>query len=183
MAELKSRLIQSMKSHGIDCVKDSTKWHLRRKLENQFSSALHIISAGPKKNLLYPDNLSLNQLAQEWQCLKEELHNLKSVCDEDILAKAALTIKSDIMAQDGPTAWPPQILEVAESEDLLPRVPQTLFYLFAYWKQRLSNSISEKQAASALIWSGYHLCYHKGKGEATKAYHSGLCCQISDWEH
>ena len=42
MADVSSRLVASMNSLGIVQVKDSTKKHIRRKLESEFDGALHI---------------------------------------------------------------------------------------------------------------------------------------------
>ena len=44
MSDLTSRFVTTMKACGIDQVKDSSKKHLRRKLESVFGQALHIFS-------------------------------------------------------------------------------------------------------------------------------------------
>ena len=71
-------------------VKDSTKKHIRRKLESEFGGALPIFPDVKGKLLLYPDNLSMCELAKDNQSLKAELHTLKSLSAEDVVAKAAL---------------------------------------------------------------------------------------------
>ena len=42
MADVSSRLVASMNSFGTVQVKDSTKKHIRRKLDSEFGGALHI---------------------------------------------------------------------------------------------------------------------------------------------
>ena len=65
MADVSSRLVASMNSFGIVQMKDSTKKHIRRKLENEFVGALHIFPNVKGRLLLYPDNLSMCELAKD----------------------------------------------------------------------------------------------------------------------
>ncbi|XP_056156559.1 uncharacterized protein LOC130130771 [Lampris incognitus] len=79
MTDLSSRLVASMNSQGIAQVKESTKTHIRRNLESEFAGALQIFPDEKGEFLLYPDNLSMRELAKENQSLKRELQTLKSV--------------------------------------------------------------------------------------------------------
>lgn len=71
--DLVSRMVASMNSLGIAQIKESTKKHVSRKLESKFAGALHIFPDGKGKLLLFPDNLSMKELAKENQSLKREL--------------------------------------------------------------------------------------------------------------
>ncbi|KAI0207394.1 hypothetical protein LSAT2_007927, partial [Lamellibrachia satsuma] len=75
---------------GIVQVKDTTKKHTRRKLESEFGGALHLFPGVKGKLFLYPDNLSMCELAKDNQSLKTELHTLKSLSAKDVVANAAL---------------------------------------------------------------------------------------------
>ena len=74
MTDLSSRLIESMKSLGIEHIKDSTKNHMRRTLENEFGTTLHFFSDDNFRLLVYPDHLSRCDLVKANQDLEKELH-------------------------------------------------------------------------------------------------------------
>ena len=58
---------------GLGEVKASTKKHIHRKIKGEFGESIHVIPDEQGKLLVYPDNLSMSQLVQENQRLKEEL--------------------------------------------------------------------------------------------------------------
>ena len=62
-----------MKSHGITQLKPTTKKHVRRKLENELEGSLHVVSNEKGKLLLYPDSLSMDDLAKQ-------VHSMTSRC-------------------------------------------------------------------------------------------------------
>ena len=107
MVDVSSRLVASMSCLGIVQVKDSTKKHIRQKLESEFGGALHIFPNVKGNILLYPVNLSMCELAKDNQPLKAELHTLKYISAEDVVTKAALQMRADINNHDVPQAWPP----------------------------------------------------------------------------
>lgn len=112
MTDLTSRLVASIKSFGIDDVRDSTKKHLRRKLEKEFGESLHIIPDQKGKLLLYPDNLTVQDLVRENQTLRRELLHAQCRGDgRELLIKAANQIRGDIktMAKDTTQTWPPEV--------------------------------------------------------------------------
>ncbi len=78
MSDHTSHFVTAMRTCGIDQVKESSKKHLRRKLESVFGQALHICSDEKGKLFLYPDNLSITALAQSNIALTTELQSLKS---------------------------------------------------------------------------------------------------------
>lgn len=73
LTDLTARLVSGMSVLGVPQVKASTKKHIRRKLDSEFGEALHIIPNDKGKLLLYPDNLSLTELAKSYQALQAEL--------------------------------------------------------------------------------------------------------------
>eukprot|EP00745_Piridium_sociabile_P027749 TRINITY_DN44663_c0_g1_i3.p1 TRINITY_DN44663_c0_g1~~TRINITY_DN44663_c0_g1_i3.p1 ORF type:complete len:1606 (-),score=395.32 TRINITY_DN44663_c0_g1_i3:590-5317(-) len=127
MAELSGKLFASMNSFGVEHVKDSTKKHIRRKLESEFGKSLHIFPDAKGKLLLCPDNLTVCELAKENQSLKTVLHGLQ-VRTEDAVAEAALQVRTDINTKETPTVWPPPVDR--ETEDAM--IPQSV-RLFLYY--------------------------------------------------
>ena len=76
MTDLTSRLQSYMTAYGIDQVRESTKKHLRRKLESELGGCLHVISNEKGKLLIYPDSLAINDLVRETHSLRKELEGV-----------------------------------------------------------------------------------------------------------
>lgn len=97
-----------MHSQGVTVIKDSTKKHTRRKLEAEFRDALHMCSHDKGKVLVFPDSLTMNDLAKENQQLKKELQSLRNQSSEVtvLLQKAALHLRSSRKFQENRTQWP-----------------------------------------------------------------------------
>ena len=87
MADLTVKLVTSMKSLVIEQVKDFLRKHLHQRLESDFGEALDIFTNEKGELLLYPDNLSITELAKAYQMLKAELQTLKSFNAEDVIEK------------------------------------------------------------------------------------------------
>ncbi|KAL7378813.1 hypothetical protein ABVT39_019162 [Epinephelus coioides] len=123
-----------MNSLGIVQVKESTTKHLRRKLESEFVGALHIFPDTKGKLLLYPDNLSMREIAKENQSLINELQALKSAGAQD----EAIKLRADIKSQDVPQVWPPEVKAEAER----PTIPELLI-IFLYYLLTGSNDLDD----------------------------------------
>lgn len=117
MTNLASRLQSSMKSLGVSQIKDSTKKHLRRRMETELGGSIHICSDENGKLLLYPDSLSMTELAKTVFSLKNELQHTRSLNSDDVVTKSALLLRNDIKKQDTKQVWPPN---VEQSEFLIP---------------------------------------------------------------
>ena len=128
MVELSDRLFASMNSFGVKEVKDSTKKHIRRKLESEFGKSLHIFPDAKGKLLLCPDNLTVCELAKQNQSLKTELHSLQ-VKRDNAVVKAAVQIRADINAKEAPTVWPPPVDRETEDAMIPESVKIFLYYL------------------------------------------------------
>ncbi|KAL1262233.1 hypothetical protein QQF64_007498 [Cirrhinus molitorella] len=105
--DLTSKLVTEMTECGVTQVTPSTKKHLRRKVEAEFGESLYIIPNDKGKLLVYPDNLTMDDLVKVCQNLKDELKEHKSSFSEDIISQVALKIRDDIRNQDITQAWPP----------------------------------------------------------------------------
>ena len=62
MTELTVKLVSYLQTYGINDVKTHTKKHLRWKLECEFKESLHFVHDDKGKLLVYPDNLSFDQV-------------------------------------------------------------------------------------------------------------------------
>ena len=85
MTDLFSRLHKYLQDLGVTDVRDSTKKHMRRKLENKFGGLLHIIASSSEKLLVFPDTLSIvDDLVRVNQALKPELNIWKLSKEADV---------------------------------------------------------------------------------------------------
>ena len=77
MTDLMVMLTQWIQGAGINEVKDSTKKHFRRKLEAEFGNSLHILQDDKGKLMVYPDNLSRNELVKQVIILTDKVELLQ----------------------------------------------------------------------------------------------------------
>eukprot|EP00058_Branchiostoma_floridae_P019404 XP_002604894.1 hypothetical protein BRAFLDRAFT_77273 [Branchiostoma floridae] len=120
MTELSLRLADSMKSLGFPNVKDSTKKHMRQRIEREFASTLHIFSDDKGRLVIHPDNVSKCDLIIRNQKLEKELEEAKALLQRDTVTQAALLIREDIRNQESPQCWPPMATETEASEEIIP---------------------------------------------------------------
>eukprot|EP00058_Branchiostoma_floridae_P015562 XP_002601050.1 hypothetical protein BRAFLDRAFT_102388 [Branchiostoma floridae] len=157
MTDLSSRLVESIKSLGIEQIKDSTKKHMWRSLESEFCSTLHFFSDDNRRLFVYPDNLSRCDLVKAHQALQKELNTLKSLLNKDVVAKAALLLRDDIRKQDVSQAWPPVITEEDQSRDI---IPPSVVKFFCYLLTGGFNNADASQRVERLVTSfGYDIVY------------------------
>jgi len=114
-----------MAESGLTQVAPSTKKHLRHKVESELCEFLHIIPNDKGKLLVYPDNLSMDELVKVCQKQKDELRKHKSSISEDIILQVALKIRGDIRNQDITQAWPPH----ASDLEMMNSIKLSLIYL------------------------------------------------------
>ena len=73
MTALTEKLELMMQSRGVSVLKDSTKKHIRRKLESELENYIHIFTAANGQLILVPDSVTLQDVVLENQSLKNEL--------------------------------------------------------------------------------------------------------------
>ena len=164
MADLSSRLVDSMNCFGIDQVKEDTKKHIKRKLESEFGGALHIFPDRKGRLIMYPDNMSMCELAKENQSLKAELHTPKGITADDVVAKAAMKIRADIKQQDAPQTWPPEV----ESEAQHAIVPESTMDFLRYLLTGYNDPGHASQRVQRLLRSFAHDMVYAVTGGQTK---------------
>ncbi|CAB1436007.1 unnamed protein product [Pleuronectes platessa] len=98
-----------MDSIGFSQVKDSTKKHLRRKLETELAASIHILSDDKERQLLYPDCLAMRELAKATYSLEMELQHARAIKAGDAVKKVGLQLRNDIKKQDISQRWPPDV--------------------------------------------------------------------------
>ncbi len=110
LSTLTKQLVTTMQSSGIADIKESTKKHIRRKLECEFGDSL-VFASCPKKVLVCPATLSLQHLIQENNRLQEELEMLHSNVrsDESAAIKTAMSLHGTVAEYEKQTTqqWPP----------------------------------------------------------------------------
>ena len=77
MTELTIKLVSYLQTCGINDVKPHTKKQLRRKLECEFKESLHFVHDDQGKLLVYPDNLSFDQVVVAMVKAEEQLRGIK----------------------------------------------------------------------------------------------------------
>ena len=123
LTNLTEKLVSQMKNLGIQEVKESTKKHLRRKLEATFGDLLQFetIDEGKKQLIVIPSTLSRLQLARENIALNDKLALSEKCRKESLhLTKAALIIRSSIKSKETEMSWPPKPSELHQSSINLP---------------------------------------------------------------
>lgn len=97
-----------MHSEGITAVRDSTRKHIRRKLEAEFNDTLHMCPDDKGKILVFPYTLTIYDLAKENHQLKKELESAQIQSSEitSVINKTASHLRSAIKSQEHTKQWP-----------------------------------------------------------------------------
>ncbi|KAK3713975.1 hypothetical protein QZH41_005644 [Actinostola sp. cb2023] len=104
-------------------VKESTRKHVRRRLEAEFGEGLHFVAVeeGKRKMLVIPDNLTVVQLARENVKLQEKQTLIdKAIDNEHHIIEAALCIREKLKTLEVNSSWPPKPSELHDSAIDLP---------------------------------------------------------------
>ncbi|KAK3749597.1 hypothetical protein QZH41_002778 [Actinostola sp. cb2023] len=108
---------------GTQEVKESTRKHVRRRLEAEFGEGLHFVAVeeGKRKMLVIPDNLTVVQLARENVKLQEKQTLIdKAIDNEHHIIEAALCIREKLKTLEINSSWPPKPSELHDSAIDLP---------------------------------------------------------------
>ncbi|KAK3750817.1 hypothetical protein QZH41_000085, partial [Actinostola sp. cb2023] len=123
LTDLTQRLITNMMLLGTQEVKESTRKHVRRRLEAEFGEGLHFVAVeeGKRKMLVIPDNLTVVQLARENVKLQEKQTLIdKAIDNEHHIIEAALCIREKLKTLEINSSWPPKPSELHDSAIDLP---------------------------------------------------------------
>ena len=106
--DLRDIMIKWMRNAGVSKIRDSTKKHLRRKLEAEFMHDLLICSTTNRTVLVVPKKLSVSILEEEIYKLQQKVKQLESasLSKASAITKAALHVRDDIKEQT-PLQWFP----------------------------------------------------------------------------
>ncbi|KAL9977627.1 hypothetical protein ACROYT_G015055 [Oculina patagonica] len=160
LTELTDVLLSAMRSFGVSQIKDSTKKHLKRRLEQEFCSVLHFEDLlENNKQFVIPDNISRLQLARETaQVLQNHLSQQGISTSRnriEEIKKVGLYIRDAIISQDAKMSWPPQPSELAENAVNIPEELEVFLHTvltgsvnrpeegYSARVQRLINSFSQ----------------------------------------
>ena len=113
--DLTLKVVAFISDEGV-VVKQSTRTHLRRKLESEFGDSLHFFTAGTGNRVyVRPDNLAADTIACDFINMKDKLdtYTHSQECEQLIVQVAVILrdrIKDDIKEQ----AWPPNPQDLTE---------------------------------------------------------------------
>ena len=123
LTELRNILIAHMNMSRNVTITESTKKNFLSKLKTEFKNSIVVISDSNRRIILYPHNLSMTKLVCDMVSIEKELKILKSNEEDNaaLLAKAALHLRSDILAHECDNSWPPSLDNISNSENIIPK--------------------------------------------------------------
>jgi len=96
VASMTSRLTKTMTTGGIN-VRDSTKKHVRRKLESEFGETIRRVPDNQGKLLFVPCTVSIDDVILENQSLHRQMKSYKGPQDDNkIISRAASIIRASL---------------------------------------------------------------------------------------
>ena len=152
LTELTQVLVVKMNEYGVTEVRQSTKKHIRRKLEIEFGSSVHFVPDVNGKQLVYPDKLTISDLVRDVIRLKGDLETITKESDaHKLLQKSAQYLRKDIQDNKIDVPWPPLPSDVHSCTFYIPgNLKLFLYYLIGGEKdsaspraQRLVDSVGQ----------------------------------------
>ena len=121
LSDLSAKLMVLMNEKGVSAIKDSTKTHVRRKLETEFGGLLHFEDLlGNNRVFIIPDNLSRNHVARDLIGLQLTQCKEKGSRPEEI-RRVALELRKAIQSTGSEEmSWPPKASELNEDAIRIP---------------------------------------------------------------
>jgi hypothetical protein len=96
VASMTTRLTKTMTTGGIN-VRDSTKKHVRRKLESEFGETIRLVPDNQGKLLFVPCTVSIDDVILENQSLHRQMKSYKGPQDDNkIISRAASIIRASL---------------------------------------------------------------------------------------
>ena len=183
LTDLTQTMVSYMKDLGIKETKESSKTHLRRKLEAEFGSLLQFEDLlGNNRVFIIPVNLSRLQLAKEVARLQQlQCEGQASLMDD--IRRVALEVRKAICCKENDMSWPPKPSQLTEEEINLPdevRVFLATLIVNRKFKVYRRTVLMKSPAACQLVWTGHGIWSDCRPKEASKTYITTLCCQGLD---
>ena len=108
MTDLTKKVESFVQSRGIEMLSESTKKHMKRKIEAEFGSALEIFPGDKGKLLVMSDNLSRQDCVKANVLLQKEVETLESKSSDamKVIDQSAAHIRRSILDLKWETPWP-----------------------------------------------------------------------------
>ena len=120
LTEITQQLVLFMQELGAREIRESTKTHLRRKLESEFKSLLLFEDLlGNNRLFVVPETLSKLQLAKEVAHLLEEKIS-SNASKTEVVHQAALDLRETILSTKDTISWPPKQSELTVDAVAIP---------------------------------------------------------------
>ena len=108
VTSLTLKLESFMQSGGVDHLYNSTRKHIRRKLENELGGSVNIFPDDQGKFLMVPDSVTFKDVILDNQILHRELRVWKAKLTNinKSIDQSSSHIRSNIKEDMTPTPWP-----------------------------------------------------------------------------
>ncbi len=108
LTTLTTKLVTIMESKGVLDIKDSTKKHVRRRLENEFGDSLLLFPDSKGKILVMPSGVNLTDLARSYYEVMQEVNRcrLQTSNINKSIDQASLHIRKSVRGMADMTKWP-----------------------------------------------------------------------------
>ena len=184
LSDLSAKLMNLMNEKGVSAIKDSTKTHVRRKLETEFGGLLHFEDLlGNNRVFIIPDNLSRNHLAGDLISLQLTQCKEKGSRTEEI-RRVALELRKAIQSTGSEEmSWPPKASELNEDAIRTPEdVKHFLVTLLTGSSSYKPNDPCQEKDQRLVNSFGQDWIFAvtNGRQKPPKQHPSSLCCQDVD---
>lgn len=167
MTEVTGKLVSYLQSFGINDVRPHTKKHIRRKLECEFKESLHFVSDDKGKLLVYPDNLSLDQVVVAMMKAEEQLREVKHSENIDNIVKLSANHLRGQIKKIKPKPWPPHPAELNSDYIEVPESLQMFLKLLLHGETQERTQKLERAVQSI----GQDCIYAVSRGRVVPAKH------------
>ena len=169
-------LVIYMQETNIKTIKQSTKKHIRRKLESEFEGVLHFVPDENGKILVYPDNLTRNQLVVANQKLQSDLQMARDRSGDydTIINSTALHLRNCIQEQHSKMPWPPQAADMGEVSSLIPTPVKTFIEIILTGEVHKSDEYKSQRVGRLVESYGQDLIHGVSAGRQKTPKHTLL---------
>lgn len=167
MTELTGKLVSYLQTFGVNDAEPHTKKHLRRKLEWEFKESLHFVSDDKGKLLVYPDNLSLDQVVVAMMKAEEQLREAKYSEDIDNIVKVSANHLRGQIKEMKPKHWPPNPAELNPGYVEVPESLEMFLKLLLHGETQKGTQKMERVVQTI----GHDCIYAVSRGKVIPAKH------------
>ena len=167
MTELSVKLVSYLQTCGISDEKPHTKKHFHWKLECEFKESLHFVHDDKEKLLVYPDNLSFDQVVVAMVKAEEQLREINYSENIDNIVKLSANHLRGQIKKINPNPWPPNPVELNSGYIKLPESLEMLLKILLHGETKEGTKKMERVIQSI----GQHCIYAVSRRNVIPAKH------------